>query len=317
MTLRSVHRVSSPRALGLLTVGSGVTLLSVDSLMIRLLARSLPVIDVLFWRGVGGAIGFGMISWLVSPHAVRRAFRSIGREGLLVALLYCLGNVLFVTSITHTTVAHTLVIIAAAPMVTAILAYIILHEKASRRTWVVSLVVAGGVCLIFWTVPSRGDLIGDLAAVGGAFALSLNFVVLRKARLISMIPAFAIGGTLTALVSAPFVTRFSLSPREALFASLAGVVVLPISLSLIMRGPRYLQAPDVSLLMLLETVLAPVWAVLVLRELPDIPTLVSGVMIVGALAANSLGSWTRIRAVTPALSPQVEADSPDWREPGC
>ena len=112
-----------------------------------------------------------------------------------------------------------------------------------------------------------------------------------------MIPAFAIGGTITALFSTPFVTRFSLSPREGLIAVLIGVVVLPIALSLVTRGPRYLQAPEVSLLLLLETVLAPVWAALFLREVPDVRTVVSGAMIVGALVANSLGPWSRTAAV--------------------
>jgi drug/metabolite transporter (DMT)-like permease len=309
MTSRAVRRWS-PHTSGLLIVGSGVVILSFDSLLIRLLARSLPFIDVLFWRGVGGAIGFSLIAWLVSPRGVWRAFRIIGTDGLLIAVLYSLGNATFVTSVTHTTVAHALVIIAAAPMATAILAHLILREKASRRTWVVSIVVAIGVCLVFWAVPSRGDLVGDLAAVGGALVLSLNLVVLRKARLVSMIPAYAIGGALTALFSAPYVTRFSLSPREVAFATLVGVVVLPISLSLIMRGPRYLHAPDVSLLMLLETVPGPMWVLLAFREVPDVQTLISGSMILGALAVNTLGPWARIGTAAPVSSAQV-ASQPD------
>jgi drug/metabolite transporter (DMT)-like permease len=306
MTSAAFARPLSPHARGLLTVGSGGVLLSLDSLLIRLLARSLPTVDVLFWRGVGSALGFAVISFAVSRRAVWGAFRSIGKEGLSVALLYCVGNVMFVSSVTHTTVAHALVIIAAAPVVTAILARIILHERASRRTWLVSIAVAGGVSLIFLTVPSQGDLVGDLAAACGALALSGNLVVLRKAKLVSMIPAFAIGGTSTALFSAPFVTRFSLSPREFALVILVGVVVLPISLSLVARGPRYLQAPDVSLLMLLETVLAPVWAALVLREVPDTPTFVSGAVIVGALAANSLGPWARSGDATRTDLPATE-----------
>ena len=278
-------------------MGCGVILLSVDSLLIRLLERTLPMIDVLFWRGLLSAIGFLTIASVASRHGVTSAFRSIGSKGLLVAALYSFGNVMFVTSVTHTTVAHTFVIIAAAPIATAILARLILHERARRSTWLVSIVVAVGICLIFVAVPTRGDLVGDLAAVGGALALSLNLVVLRKARLVSMIPAFAIGGAITALFSSPFVTRFSLSPREGLIAVLVGVVVLPIALSLVTRGPRYLQAPEVSLLLLLETVLAPVWAALFLGEVPDARTVVSGAMIIGALAANSIGPWSRTAAV--------------------
>jgi drug/metabolite transporter (DMT)-like permease len=302
----SAPRVS-PHTRGLLTVGCGVILLSFDSLLIRLLTRSLPIVDLLFWRGVGTALGFALIAFAMSRRAVWRAFRSIGKKGLLVAALYCIGNIMFVSSITHTTVAHALVIIAAAPVVTAILARIILHEKASRRTWLVAIAVAGGVSLIFVTVPSRGDLVGDVAAACGALALSVNLVVIRKAKLVSMIPAFAIGGMLTALVSAPFVNRFSLSPRELALAFLVGVVVLPVSLSFVTRGPRYLHAPDVNLLLLLETVLAPVWAALVLREVPDTATYVSGAVIVSALAVNSVGPLARSGGATPIAAPAETA----------
>jgi drug/metabolite transporter (DMT)-like permease len=221
---------------------------------------------------------------------------------------------MFVTSLAHTTVAHTLVIIAASPMVTAIMARLILHEKPRRRTWLVSIVVAMGVCLIFLAVPSQGDLIGDLAAACSTLALSLNLVVLRKSKLVSMIPAFALGGTLTAVVSAPFVTRFALSPREAALATVVGVVVVPISLSLIIRGPRHLQAPDVSLLMLLETVLAPVWAAVFLAEVPDVLTLISGAMIVCALAYNSQGLWSRTASATPTHVSAVGTQPENTRE---
>jgi drug/metabolite transporter (DMT)-like permease len=313
MTLTAIAPVSSAHTRGLLIVGSGVILLSVDSLIIRLLAQSLPIIDVLFWRGIGSAIGFVLIAWGVPPHTVRVAFRSIGRAGLIVALLWAVGNVLFVFSVTHTTIAHALVIIAAAPMATAVLARVILHERTSRRTWVASLAVAGGIGLIFAAVPSQGDLIGDLAALLGALALSLNLVVLRRARLVSMVPAYAIGGILTALVSGPFVTRLSLSPREAGLAILVGVVVLPVSLSLVMRGPRYLQAPDVSLLLLLETVFAPVWAVLILGEVPDAPTLVGGGVIITALAAYSLVPGARTKAAQPNGIPVVASQADTTR----
>ncbi|MGH2870661.1 MAG: DMT family transporter [Solirubrobacteraceae bacterium] len=308
---RAQHR-SSQGSLGVLLVGSGVVLLSLDSLLIRSLAQSLPTIDLLFWRGVGAAVGFSFITGLASRSDLRRARLAIGRAGLFVAGLNCIGNVLFVTAVTHTTVAHALLIIAAAPIATAILAQLILRERASQRTWAVSVVVALGVGLVFWAIPSSGDLVGDLAAVGGACLLSLNLVVLRRVRSVSMVPAFALGGLLTALFTAPFVNRFTLSPREAGLAVLLGVVVLPVSLSLVMRGPRYLHAPDVSLLMLLETVLGPVWVALVFHEVPDVRTVVSGSIIVGALAVHAQGGWARQSVVPiPSDHHQVPGDGPE------
>src|SRR6202035_1750067 len=104
MTSAPFSRTLPPHTRGLLTVGSGVVLLSFDSMLIRLLARSLPIVDVLFWRGAGTALGFGVITLAVSRGAVWTAFRSIGKAGLCVALLYSVGNVMFVNSVTHTTV---------------------------------------------------------------------------------------------------------------------------------------------------------------------------------------------------------------------
>lgn len=281
-------RRASDHTLGLLIVGSAVTILSVDSLLVTMLAQTMPVPAVIFWRGVGTTLGFSLIAWLVSRSGVRRAFGVLGADGLRIAVLNFLGSTLFVISVTHTTVAHALVIIAAAPIVTVILARLILHERARRVTWVASLVIAGGVALLFVAVPTAGNLVGDLSAVAATIVLSLNLIAMRKARLRNMIPALAIGGAITALACAPFVTRFSLSPREALLATAGGVIVLPVSLSLLLRGPRYLQAAEVGLVVLLESVLGPLWVLLGLHQVPDVRTLLSGAIILGAVATNTV-----------------------------
>jgi drug/metabolite transporter (DMT)-like permease len=288
-------RRASPHTLGVLTVAAGITILSVDSLLIRLLAQTLSFTNVIFWRGVGTAIGFAALAWLASPRGSWRAFIRLGRSGWAVALLNLFASPLFVIAITHTTVAHALVIIAAAPVLTAILAHVLLHERAGVRIWVVSIVIAGGVCLIFLASPTAGDLVGDIAAVLGALVLSLNLVVLRQARHVKMMPAFAMGGALTAVLSAPFVTRFTLSPGEAAWAFLMGVVVLPVSLAVVVRGLRYLQAPEVSLLILFESVLGPLWVLLALHERPDLRTILSGLVILSALAGNALTEWVQLR----------------------
>jgi drug/metabolite transporter (DMT)-like permease len=295
-------------------------LLSVDSLLIRLLTQTLPFTNVIFWRGVGTAIGFSVLAWFGSPRRMLHLFSAIGYAGLAVATLNFIGNALFVIAITHTTVAHALVITATAPVLTAILAQLITGERATVRIWLVSVVVAVGVCLVFLAIPSRGDLVGDLSAVGGAFFLSLNFVILRRAKQVNMIPAFAIGGVLTAGAAAPFVSRFTLSPRETTIAFLAGVVVLPLSFGLVVRGLRYLQAPEVSLLILLETILGPLWVFLVLRETPDLRTVLSGSVIFMALAGNTFAEWLQVRsrANLSAIGggePGIAALAPDSLQP--
>jgi drug/metabolite transporter (DMT)-like permease len=295
MTSGYLLRKTSPHTQALMMVSFAVVVLSFDSLLIRLLIQTLSFTDVILWRGVGTAVGFSVIAWLVARRGLWRAAVTIGRAGVVVAVLNLFGNALFVTAITHTTVAHALVIISITPMLTAILSQVFLGERASARVWLVSLVIALGVCLVFLAIPSQGDLAGDVAAVGGAFFFSLTFVVLRHARRVNMMPAFALGGILTAAAAAPFATRFSLSPREAVIAFLLGVVVVPLSLGLVTRGLRNLQAPEVSLLLLLETILGPLWVLIALRETPDLRTILSGSVILLALISNSVAEWQQLR----------------------
>ena len=282
---------TSPRLWGILIVATGVLMLSLDSLLIRLLAQTMPFIDVIFWRGVGAAAGFSLLTWRMSRETVGRTFKSIGRAGFAIAMLSFVGNALFVTAITHTTVAHTLVITATTPVITAVLSHFLIGERASPRVWLLSTVVAVGVFGVFLAIPSRGDLVGDSAALSTAFAFSLIFVMARQASDVNMMPAFAIGGALTVVGTAPLVTRFSLSPSEAVIAFVVGVVVVPLSFRLLMAGLRYLPAPEVSLLTLLETALGPLWVLLALRETPDLRTVLSGAVILIALASNAVAEW--------------------------
>lgn len=50
-----------------------------------------------------------------------------------------LATLMFIFSLTHTSVAHTFVIVASAPLVTGILGSFVLHEHLPARTWLAGL----------------------------------------------------------------------------------------------------------------------------------------------------------------------------------
>jgi drug/metabolite transporter (DMT)-like permease len=207
----------------------------------------------------------------------------------------CVANVFFVTSILRANAALALVIVASAPAFTTVFSRVFTGENPAGRTWIASWVVLGGVAAIFATEPQGGELIGALAAVGASVVLAATLVV-RRSRPVRMLPSMALGALLTAAVAAPFASLESIPGTDLAIAALGGLIVLPVSLELIWRGPRYLTAPEVSLLLLMETILGPVWVWLALGDPPTLQAVLAGALILGALAAHAVLAQRALRA---------------------
>jgi drug/metabolite transporter (DMT)-like permease len=274
------------RAKGTLIVGGGVLLLSPDSLFIRLM--TMDEWTLLFFRGACAMVGFLALLQLGSHRPLHRATWAIGRSGLAVSFLTVLGNVLFVISIRHTNAALALVILASAPMFTAVISRVFTSEPVPRRTWIAAGIVLGGIGAIFLTKPQGGELGGALAALGASLSVATLLVVVRGSGGVSMLPSQAIGALLTAAVMIPFCDPGSVSDTDLLIALPFGLLVLPLALALVIRGPNYLLAPEVSLLALIETIAGPGLIWLALGDPPTMQAALAGALIVGTLATHAV-----------------------------
>jgi len=275
----------SRRLHGMLLTGLGVLVLTPDSLLIRLIEAD--PLTLLFWRGLLLSLSLGIFFAVRYNRTVLRQFWTIGIHGLFVVLLFASGTILFVTSIIMTAVANTLVIISAAPLLAAIFSHLFLHEDVPLRTWLATFACMVGIASIFAGSLGRGAPLGDFCAAGTACALAGNLVIIRHARSVSMVPALALSGIVVAIAVIPFASPFAVSTRDLVLLLLLGAVVLPISIGLITVGPRYLPAPEVALLMLLETVLGPLWVWLAMKEVPTVETFLGGTLVITTLAIHS------------------------------
>jgi drug/metabolite transporter (DMT)-like permease len=291
--LTAVARAVPTRAAGVLIVGTGVLLLSPDSLFVRLL--SVDFWTLIFWRGICTALGYFAVTRVLAgrqarqsaPPAARPARRSV-RARCAIYALTVIGNLCFVTSVTHTSAAETLVIFASAPVFGAVITSIFRLEPISRRTWLSTSVVLVGVATIVVRPGAPLALTGDVTAIAGAIALASLLVIIRHSGTGDVVPTLAFGALLTAVVAAPFAHVLAVDPIDALVLVGGFGITLPLSLSLVMRGPRYLPAPEVSLIMLLETAVGPLWIWLALGERPPLEVSLVGGVIVGTLAVSAL-----------------------------
>jgi drug/metabolite transporter (DMT)-like permease len=112
-----------------------------------------------------------------------------------------------------------------------------------------------------------------------------------------------LSGVVLAVGVLPLALPPAVSAQDLGLLALLGVVVLPLAFGLIAVGPRYLPAPEVSLIMLLEAVLGPLWVWLVLHEVPSVTTFVGGAVLIGTLSVHALIGLQRAQAVAPATLP--------------
>jgi len=165
--------------------------------------------------------------------------------------MFSLGTILFIVSISHTSVANSLFIVSTSPFFAALIARYFLHESVSRETWLLIFLALGGVALMASSSLDKGDSswLGDLAAAGVAVTMAITF-------------------------SPHSIGTNSLPP----LLLMAGVVV-PLAFSLLTIGPRYIPAPQVSLLLLAEAVIGPLLVWMVIGEHPGNRSLFGGVIV--------------------------------------
>jgi drug/metabolite transporter (DMT)-like permease len=284
---------SNDHARGLALAVTGILILTPDSLLIRLI--TVDHWSLLFWRGLMTFVTLTLWQFYNHRRGTLARFQAIGVAGLMVALLIALNTSLFVISIRHTAVANTLVLLSAAPLFAAVFSSLFLREHAPLRTWIATVIGIACIALIMAENRAAANLIGDGAALAMTITMAAILTLLRSMRSDNAVPIVALSGLLLALAMLLPSQPFSLSDRDWFYMSLLGLVVIPVSFALALTAPRYLPAPEVGLIFLLETILGPFLVWLVLGEEPPVATLIGGVVLIITLAGHAVLSLRKSR----------------------
>ncbi|MEM7321605.1 MAG: EamA family transporter [Actinomycetota bacterium] len=278
----------SRRSVGVALAFFGMLVISTDSLITR--AADAGGWTVAFWYGVFTTPA--MVAYLFATERGRpmAAIRRSGPMVLASGLLQMASTTAFILAIKNTSVANVVVIIAAAPLVTAVLAWLLLGERTSRRAWVAIGVAMVGILLVVSGSIGGGGLTGDLLAVLAIASFGLNLTIWRNRPEMSRTLVMAIAGAASALVTAPLADIFGHRTQTYLLLALMGLVFGPLGRIALASATRYLPAAEVSLFTPIETVAASIWAWLFFQEVPADRTLVGGAVILAAVLFGTTGS---------------------------
>ncbi|WP_417741156.1 DMT family transporter [Salipiger sp.] len=270
---------------GIALAAFGALVLTPDALLMRI--SGLDGWQMMPWRG----FGVGAVFWLAWACLARREaplHRLLRPAGLVLILAQFFNALLFPMGIAAAPVAVVLLAVATVPVWSALLSWLMLGEPSSRATWATIVAVLAGIGI---AVSGHGDLAlnpaaltGALCGLGAALSLATTFVSLRRAPELPLLPALGTGSLLAGLAGLIVAGPGRIADGNVAMILITALLILPISFFSLSQASRYTQAANVSLLMLLETVLGPLWVWVGLGEAPTPRMLVGGAIVLASLA---------------------------------
>jgi drug/metabolite transporter (DMT)-like permease len=262
-----------------------VMFITPDSLFIRL--SNVDTWGLVFYRGMIPffTVLIGML--IVYKSKFFKMLFNSGYHGVIFITTFSITNITFVVSIQNTNVANTLVMIAMAPMLSAILGAIFLKEIPDRKTWIAIAVTFLAAVYIFYDSLRLGNVYGDILGFITGLGLAINAVTIRSAKKKNLLPAAVVGKLCVAIFAMFFIETYALVDRDLFIVPLMSIMCVAIPFVLVTIAPRFIPAEEVNLFFLLETIIGPFWVWMVIKEQPSIETIQGGMIIILTIAVHS------------------------------
>ena len=278
---------------GALIAWFGVILLAPDALLIRI--TELEGMMLLYWRGLLMGATLLMLWLMFSYRRLRQDIQvALSPVGLLQIAVFTVDAIAFAIGITMTSAVVMLTALATMPIFTVLFSIPMLGERPSFRTWLTVLFCMLGITIVVTSgheavgaptgSPVIGGLLGIFTAAGLGFAMVLKRQNPELPTMLSTGTANLITVAVAWLLLAMVVPAFPMEPNKALALLTMGILVLPMAFFALMVAPRYTSATTVGLIMLMESILGPLWVWLGTGERPSALMVAGSIIVIGSLA---------------------------------
>lgn len=276
-------------AFGMSVRATGLVYLLVSSISFSFAGIFIKGVDtgswgVIFWRA-----GFGLLFLIVFYSAIGKFSRQVGMKssGVMISLIAVVSTTAFITSFKYTSIANVVVIYASTPLLAGLLGWWMMREAMSRREVIASIAALIGVIVVVNGSLGRVNIYGDSLAIFMTVTFAVIIVLFRK------FPGTPSGGVnmLSCAILIPiciaFGDPFAASTRDVLVLAVFAFLFI-IAYVTLQEGAKLLSPTFTALLSILETPLAPIWAWLILSEIPALSTVIGGaIVILAAIVATT------------------------------
>ena len=280
---------------GLFLALAGSLIITPDTLLIRL--SGLEGWGLSGWRGL--LIGTSLlVLWLIMERGhLKQDLRQLWTAPMFVVIGATILNTLtFNFAAVETSITIVLTAIATVPVLAAGLSYFVLKEATSRLTWIAIGCSLIGVIIVIMNghgatlAPDGNVFFGGFLGIISAFGLAAVFVWSRRHPTTPVVLGVAIGTVASGAIGFVGAPSFALEADQILPVILMGVLVMPVALACLSIAPRYTPATNVSLFMLLEMVLGPIWVWAGTGEAPSLMMIMGTGLVLTTLTVYILQS---------------------------
>ena len=223
--------------------------------------------------------------------------KNSGLPAIVAGLFLSLSFVAYIVSMSKTSVANVVFIISTQTIFLAVFGFLFLKEKITFRGMISIFLAFSGIVVMLGDSINQGTLFGNIVA----FAIPINFTILvmiiRKFPELDMVPAIFYSGVFSAIYGIILASNLAFSSNDILMGFLLGVPQLAFGFICVTIGSKTTPAVTVGLLMLLETIFAPIWVWIFLSEVPSISVFIGGSIIIFAVILKSFDKSREINNI--------------------
>lgn len=249
---------------------------------------------ILFWRSAGMIpVLVAFTTWRSLQNPIKRRWH-VGWTGVIAgfSLVVAFSGAIF--AIQSTTVANAVFLFSASPFLAALLGLVILREPVRNATWLAIAVAGIGMFIMVREGLAAGALSGNAAALLSAFGFAAFTISLRRGKLSDMMPSVVLGGAFSmiaaGLAAASFHEALLVPPADIALSMAMGAGLLATGMALYTLGSRAIPAAELTLLSMIEVLLAPVWVWLFIGETASSGTFIGGAILLAAVLFNALSA---------------------------
>lgn len=251
--------------------------------------------EVTFWRAAFTVLSLGVYLPLSQGLDVFAKMRSAGMAFWLSGVCWSVMFTAFMVALTLTSVGNVLVTMSLGPLLTAVIARLFIGHRIPARTWVAVVVAGAGIVYMYASQIDTLSLWGTLVALCVPIAGATNWTVTQHAHAqghdVDLMPAVWVGGVLCCAVTLPLALPFQATPHDVALLGVLGVFQLAVPCVLSVRCAQILNAPEISLLQLLEVIFGILLAWWGANEAPSMAVLTGGAVVICALVVNEVIGW--------------------------
>ena len=248
------------------------------------------VFQYLFYRGISISIILLIFLFVTEGFSFYKNFFKIGPSSVIGGLFLATAFTGFIFSITMTTAAVTLFMLASMPFIAAIVGYFVLGEVLKRSTLISMIVAFIGVCIMIINDSITGTALGAIIGFISATGFALYTVTIRWKPETPKFTTVVLAGVFCAIF-AFFILDFSVKPFTSMpkinsYLSLLHGFLVASGLILYSLGAKYLPSAELALLSLMEVVGGVLWVwlpIFGINEVPSPTVIIGGIIITVAV----------------------------------